>query len=54
VLVAEEGSPSPEQHHLLAPVDVNSWGAEQPTWTGTGPRLLEAPPVAPVIGLWWD
>ena len=31
-----------------------AWDAEQPVWTLAGRQLLEAPPAAAVVGLWWD
>jgi hypothetical protein len=30
------------------------WDAEEPVWTGSGRELLDGPPRAAVVGLWWD
>jgi hypothetical protein len=30
------------------------WDADEPVWVGSGRELLEKPPQAAVVGLWWD
>jgi hypothetical protein len=30
------------------------WEADEPMWTGGGRELLDGPPRAGVVGLWWD
>jgi hypothetical protein len=44
---------APALEHALAEA-WERWDATEAVWSGSGSDLLEKPPPAPVVGLWWD